>query len=240
MTSCFEVSDGIAYLTASIIGANHRALLLPNQDHAKYKYSTDSFMLVVSDGVGSCSKSELGSEYACAAAVEVFDELLDEKLEYDFDCILPALIYKWRDRIGDDNPDDYCATMKIAIKHEGIIKLISLGDGELIVSSAGNRVKAPNEHEFFSNITHCLNNQTAAADFWTKDFRLDIQTDYVVMACSDGVSNGMEHGTELEFAEEIEKNISIDELENEIKHFLQSLENSSFDDKTIGVIKYGR
>lgn len=117
MTSCFEVSDGIAYLTASIIGANHRALLLPNQDHAKYKYSTDSFMLVVSDGVGSCSKSELGSEYACAAAVEVFDELLDEKLEYDFDCILPALICKWRERIGDDNPDDYCATMKIAIKH---------------------------------------------------------------------------------------------------------------------------
>ena len=38
----------LTYLTASIIGSNHRALLLPNQDYAKYKYSMDSFLLVVS------------------------------------------------------------------------------------------------------------------------------------------------------------------------------------------------
>lgn len=240
MITSFDTSDGIAYFTISEIGSNHQALFMPNQDYVSYKYNKEDFVIVVSDGVGSCKNSADGSKYICEAVLEIFDSIIDEQCPFENEEILGRIIKSWKTKIGNDNVDDYCATAKFVIKRDLVMKMFSIGDGELVVTSAGNHIKAPNEHDFFSNITKCLCSSTEVDDFWTKDFRLDIQTDFVVLACTDGISNGIEEGSEIELAEEIEKHITANDLESELKRFIECISENSFDDKTVGVVKYGR
>ncbi len=235
-----QVNNDLAVITLTDIGSNHKRLMLPNQDTILFTQHNNDFVLVVSDGVGSCEKSDVGSKFACQSAIRVFYELQNGNLIFDTDIIKKRLIDLWREQIGYDNPDLYCATLKAAFRKDDIIKLFSIGDGFLIVTSYSNAVKAPDYHDFYTNVTDCLAAKTSPDKIWSKDFRLDVLTKFVVMICTDGISNGIKPGTEIEFVKEIENNLSIDELEESLTNFMIMISENSFDDKTIGVVKYDR
>jgi serine/threonine protein phosphatase PrpC len=234
-----ETKGKLTYVSATKIGVNHDKLGLPNQDAIAFKSIDENFVLAVSDGVGSCRRADVGSQKVVAICIELFEEIVQRSIAFESADFVSGLIRKWKGAF-EDNLLDYCATVKTIIKVGNQAKVISLGDGFAAITSEGMKLITPYEDISFSNETRCLDEKVCFGDFWTKDFSIDTNTSYVVMACTDGVANAIQMGEELAFVEEIERNIRKEKLEEELKDFITDISKYSFDDKTLGVVKYER
>lgn len=230
--------DSLIFVTASDIGSNNQKLGHPNQDAVAFFCMGEDFVLSVSDGVGSCKKAELGSRFAVDSSVRLFQEIKEGSVPFENDIITEKLIEFWRSSIGDGNIDDYCATLKAVFKIVNQVKVISVGDGFVAISSDGINLMSPIEEKHFTNETNCLNAQSSESDFWTSDFYLDILEPYVIFCCTDGIANGILPGKEINLVEAIEKDICANELKHALEDFLRDVSNYCFDDKTVGVVKY--
>lgn len=237
MISAIKEVGNLSAITLSKTGENHVKMGISNQDSISFESNEENFVLVVSDGVGSCKYSDIGSKAAVSICVDLFKEILDGKLNLDNTKIVSELIQRWKGLFGE-NCEEYCATLKLAIKIGNKLSLFSLGDGFVAVTSDGMRVISPEENSSFTNETKCLDARITASDIWTNNFTIDTNTSYVLMACTDGVSNGIKTGDELAFAEEIEKNVGREVLMVELQEFLEVISEYCFDDKTLGVVKY--
>ncbi|MGI6365909.1 MAG: protein phosphatase 2C domain-containing protein [Bacillota bacterium] len=240
MTSYEDQHGDFRFFAVSDIGINHRLKNLPNQDSVLFHYSREDFMLAVSDGVGSCVHAALGSEYATEAVKSVFLELLSETLRVEPLEIVNRLIWHWRQMIGDGTPDEFCATLKAAIKINRKLFMISIGDGILAMTSKGMYVISPSEEAYFANQTNCLNGMVTAADFWVKECMLDYNIPFVVFACTDGIANNIQEGREIDLVREIESHSNPQELKTELEMLIVDISEYSSDDRTIGVVRYER
>ena len=238
MISREQHTQGLTFVTATDIGSNHRALLMPNQDAVDFIFDDEDFVLAVSDGVGSCPKAELGSKEAVASCIRVFTRIKNRIIEFENESIVSALINEWSVSLNHENPDDCCATLKAVFKIGQVMKAVSVGDGFIAVSSDGLTLLSPTEEVAFSNETSCLCSKIETRDFWTSDFNLDIHKSYAAICCTDGVANGILAGQELNLVRDIEENISADMLKKEIEALLEDISDYCFDDKTVGVVKY--
>ena len=237
MISNAEIKGGLCFVTISDTGLSHRLSGKANQDCVSYAVENGDFVIVVSDGVGSCSKAEDGSRFAVEAVLKIFSNIRNAELVAVEE--LPELIInEWLQLIGDNNKDDYCATVKAAIKIGNKMNLISIGDGLLALTSEGMHVIAPENNSLFINHTVCLNSQVKASDFWTHEFEVDVYVPYVILVCTDGVANGIQQGQELELVRTIEKEMKAEELREELEKLVVSIAEYSFDDRTVGVVKY--
>lgn len=237
MISNEEIKDGLCVVTISDTGVLHQVSGKKNQDCISYTVDNGDFVLAVSDGVGSCSKAELGSKFAVEAALKVFAKIKSARKECGLR--LPALIInEWFSFIGDNTIDDYCATLKAAFKIGKKITLLSIGDGLLVLTSKGMHVMAPQDDSLFTNNTDCLRNQVHAADFWIQEFETDLYITYAVMACTDGVANYIQPGQEVELVRTLEEEMKGEELQEELEKLLISIADYSSDDRTLGVVKY--
>lgn len=240
MISKKENHADCTFVVVSDTGVSHRVKGLPNQDAADYVSINGNFALAVSDGVGSCKKAELGSAAAVEAIKRVFLSLQGQPFPSVLTKITRLIVDEWRSLLAGANPDDCCATLKAAMKLGDKLLLISIGDGLLAVSSSGMKCCAPSENTLFTNQTQCLNSSIKEDDFWTSVFKLDIYVPYVVFACSDGVSNGIQEGREMDLIKEIETQITASELQSELETLLVDISDYSSDDRTVGVVKYER
>ena len=240
MISKKENHGECTFVVVSDIGVSHRINGVPNQDAADYVSINEDFALAVSDGVGSCKKAELGSAAAVEAVKRVFLSQQGKSLPSALTEITGQIIDEWKLLLADTNPDDCCATLKAAMKFGDKLLLLSVGDGLLAVSSSGMKCCAPSENTLFTNQTQCLNSSIKEDDFWTSVFKLDIYVPYVVFACSDGVSNGIQEGREMDLIKEIETQITASELQSELETLLVDISDYSSDDRTVGVVKYER
>ena len=239
MISNKEIKNCLSFVTVSDTGLSHRASGIANQDCVSYEVDSDNFVIAISDGVGACSNAEDGSRFAVGAVLKLFSYFKDSGMSSVED--LPDLIiHEWQQSIGNNNIDDYCATLKAAIKIGNKITLISIGDGMLVLTSSGMYVIAPEDNRLFSNQTACLNSQVMASDFWTYEFETDLYVPYVVMACTDGVANGIQSGQEIALVRTIEEETSNDDLQEELEKLVICISEYSSDDRTIGVVKYER
>lgn len=239
MISTMEKEGKLTYVSLTDIGVNHKKLGIPNQDAVEIEIVGDDFMVAVSDGVGSCKKAEIGAQTAVSICKRLFKDILSGKVTFDGNVIVRELVERWKQSL-DGKLSDYCATIKTVLKIGKKAALISLGDGFVAITSEGMKMISPNEENAFNNETKCLGEKVCAGDFWTRNFDIDINTSYTVMACTDGVANAIHQGDELAFVEEIERNIGSDNLETELKDFLCDISQYSYDDKTLGVVKYER
>ena len=240
MISKKENHADCTFVVVSDTGVSHRVKGVPNQDAADYVSINGDFALAVSDGVGSCKKAELGSAAAVEAFKRVFLSLQGQPFPSVLTKITRLIVDEWRSLLAGANPDDCCATLKAAMKLGDKLLLISIGDGLLAVSSSGMKCCAPSENTLFTNQTQCLNSSIKEDDFWTSVFKLDIYVPYVVFACSDGVSNGIQEGREMDLIKEIETQITASELQSELETLLVDISDYSSDDRTVGVVKYER
>lgn len=240
MISKKEKHADCTFVVVSDIGVSHRINGVPNQDAADYVSINEDFALVVSDGVGSCKKAEIGSAAAVEAVKRVFLSLQGKLLPSVLTEITSRIIDEWKLLLAEANPDDCCATLKAAMKLGDKLLLISVGDGLLAVSSSKITCCVPTDNTLFTNQTQCLNSSIKEADFWTSVFKLDICIPYVVFACSDGVSNGIQEGREMDLIKEIEIQITASELQSELEALLVDISEYSSDDRTVGVVKYER
>lgn len=240
MISKKENHADCTFIVVSDTGVSHRVKGVPNQDAADYVSINGDFVLAVSDGVGSCKKAELGSAAAVEAIKRVFLSLQGKPFPSVLTKITRRIVDEWVSLLAGANPDDCCATLKAAMKLGDKLLLISVGDGLLAVSSSGMKCCAPSENTLFTNQTQCLNSSIKEDDFWTSVFKLDIYVPYVVFACSDGVSNGIQEGREKDLIKEIETQITASELQSELETLLVDISDYSSDDRTVGVVKYER
>lgn len=238
MISKKEKHADCTFVVVSDIGVSHKINGVPNQDAADYVSINEDFALVVSDGVGSCKKAEIGSAAAVEAVKRVFLSLQGKLLPSVLTEITSRIIDEWKLLLAEANPDDCCATLKAAMKLGDKLLLISVGDGLLAVSSSEITCCVPTDNTLFTNQTQCLNSSIKEADFWTSVFKLDIYIPYVVFACSDGVSNGIQEGREMDLIKEIEIQITASELQSELEALLVDISEYSSDDRTVGVVKY--
>lgn len=239
MISCSETVGKLTYVTLTETGSNHRKLNIPNQDSVIIDVIQDDFVVAVSDGVGSCKKSEIGSQMVTAVCKDLFHEIHKGYVSFEGKEIVKLLIERWKNSL-EGNLMDYCATVKGVFKIGKKAVMISLGDGFAVITSEGMRMVSPNDDSAFSNETKCLDSKVCVGDFWIRNFDIDINTMFVVFVCTDGVANAIQAGSEMNFVEEIEKNIESNNLEEELKDFMIDISQYSFDDKTLGVMKYER
>lgn len=239
MISEVKAVGNLSTVSLTKIGDNHKRMGIPNQDAIIVELIGDDFVLAVADGVGSCKKSEMGSKAAVSICEELFREIKAGNLEQKNREIVHEIIKRWKNQFND-NCEEYCSTLKAAMKIGKKVSLFSIGDGFVAVTSEGMKAISPEEDSTFTNETKCLDGRISVEDFWSSYFILDINTSYTVMACTDGVANGINHGDEIDFVEEIENNIERECLENELIDFMEEISEYSYDDKTLGVVKYER
>lgn len=234
-----QVGD-YTFVVISDEGLSHRLNQIPNQDAVMYEFNDEDFAIAVSDGVGSCQKSDVGSKSAVEAIRRLFSLLRAGHVEIEQETVANTIIETWKDLIKDERIDDYCATLKAGIKIGNELILISIGDGLLAITSNGISKTAPLENGQFVNQTSCLNENVKSSDFWISVFRLDTYIPYVVFLCTDGVANGITEGQELELVRELETSIDSSLLKEELEGLVVSISDYSTDDRTVGVVKYER
>lgn len=233
-----EKHDDCTFVVISDTGVSHRVNSIPNQDAADYALKNDDYALAVSDGVGSCKRAEIGSRAAVEAVKKVFLSLQGNELSIEPIEISGKIISEWKLLLAGESLNDCCATLKAAMKLGDKLLLFSIGDGLLAVSSRGMKCCAPIDNTMFTNQTRCLSEAIKPEDLWISVFKLDIYIPYVVFACSDGVSNGIQEGREMDLVKEIETETTASALQNELEALLVDISEFSSDDRTVGVVKY--
>ncbi len=240
MISSEEQYGDYLFIAVSDIGINHRLNTIPNQDAVLFHYCEDNFILAVSDGVGSCVHAELGARYAVEAAKKCFQEILDGALNNNSISLAEHIIEFWKAEIGENHPDEYCATLKAAFKINRRLLMFSIGDGILAMTSKGFKVISKPDSDLFANQTKCFNSQITVSDFWIREYILDYEIPFTVFACTDGIANSIQEGRELELVQEIDTGISAENLKAELEALVADISEYSSDDKTIGVVRYER
>lgn len=228
------------FVVVSDEGLGHALSKTPNQDAAMYEISDEDFAIAVSDGVGSCPKADIGAGCAVDAVRKVFYLLKAGRVEQSGKAVVTAIIEAWLAGLDGGNIDDYCATLKAAVKTGNRLLLLSIGDGLLAVTSNGVTKAAPMSEGQFANQTACLNKKVKYTDFWTSVFLPDTYMPYVVFICTDGVAYGIREGQELELVRELESNMDSLLLREELERFVIDISDYSADDRTVGMVKYGR
>lgn len=228
----------IMFITISEVGFTHLRNSQRNQDSSGFYYIDDDFVIIVSDGVGTCKNAELGSRFAVETCLKVFREMVENQLMQENEIIIEKIIQIWESMINDNNTDDYCTTLQGVFKIGNKAKIISLGDGFTAISSDGFHLKSPTDNTYFANITTSLCSTVKKSDFWISDFNLDTNKSYAIVCCTDGIANGITPGSEIKLTNEIEKNVNCKELRKTLEDFIVELSEYSYDDKTVGVVKY--
>jgi serine/threonine protein phosphatase PrpC len=231
-----EQSGNLSFFGISEIGEAHLKNSKPNQDAAGFLALSGSFVAAVSDGVGSCERSHIGSQAAILVCKRALTEIADGKLPFDCESIADRIAELWTQNFSEAVSRSYSATLKAVFGHEDSIIALSAGDGLLFILSDDWLLSAPSDDGCFANVvTDCLSYGMKASVFWTE--KITKQDGTVIFLCTDGVSNAMVQGRELDFIREIAAQEDITELEREIKEMLIKMAEFNSDDKTLGVVK---
>ena len=239
MISDVKRSGNLIGISMSDIGYHHEKDKKPNQDSVCIGFLEDDFLIAVSDGVGSCSKADIGSKTVISICKQLFEEIRNNSIEFNSSSLIDEIISRWMKEFGNEC-NDYCATLNAVFKLKKCGIMLSLGDGFVAVTSGGMRLISPDDRAAFTNETKCLNSKVTPEDFWSESFSFDTYSAFAIVACTDGVANALVKGNELDFVEEIEHIVCNDELESELTELMNDISKYSFDDRTIGVIKYER
>lgn len=178
---------------ASVIGPGHIALGKPNQDAWSSFHHLWGDGIVVSDGLGSKSLSDYGSDAACRAVEQAVRRFSDAPVEGQRPNLLADILNHWLDAIAPLDPKDAAATCLFAFRlGDGMVRLGILGDGCIAAVKGDGSVTAlvDDKAAGFSNVTSALSPATDAAQ-WTV---LDVpESDCeAVVLCTDGVSDDLE------------------------------------------------
>ena len=186
------------------IGPLHIKSGLPNQDawlSRKYKWGE---IIVVSDGVGSRARSDIGSEAVCKSVVQASKFLFKSKKikieNIQIEDFLRLIHSIWLVNIYPYSPQECSATCLFTIRNEDKLLLGQLGDGLIIATSTDSNTKMLNDmkEDSFSNVTYSV-----GSDFHFEQWKhaiLDANKYDSIILCTDGISDDLIPGSEDAFA----------------------------------------
>jgi len=224
----------------SEIGPSHVKKNVNNQDAWCVEYFDWGEVIVVSDGVGSKSQSEFGSQAACQAAIKLA-HFWHENLNFQAEILLEKFHEYWLDALEGREPNQCSCTSLWVIHCHDLIFMAQLGDGLLSFISPQNEVgfliDGYND-ESFSNQTlaiqekHCVNQWN-----WKVSSAQDF-TSFLLM--TDGVSDDLLPEQKVSFVKGVVEHYSTmgkEQAKKEIMGWLKSWPVPNHqDDKTIACI----
>ncbi len=186
------------YVAASVQGTSHQRNSAPCQDYsAAIELSGASLLLLVcSDGAGSGSRSELGSEVACRTLIDEVTEFA--RLGGQVENVTRETAVEWLEVIRAKletqasalglTPRDLACTLIAAVIGDNSAAFIQVGDGAAVTVSANNDYRVvfwPDQGEY-ANTTYFVTGPDAAARL-----RVDICSEPVrdVALFSDGLQH---------------------------------------------------
>lgn len=140
---------------ASLMGSYHDK----NQDSILAEEIADGWLIAVSDGLGSCRFSEIGSEFACRAIKTIIKRF--DGIPSDIEMFFRELHSEWINSFsmfGDNYSisDCYATLLFCFVKGERIFAA-RLGDGIVgIKADNQNFLLFDNKEEYYDNETDCL------------------------------------------------------------------------------------
>jgi serine/threonine protein phosphatase PrpC len=236
MTVKQEQSGRLSFLGISRIGESHIKHGLQNQDAIAYNSLGESFFIAVSDGLGSCKRSQIGSQIAVSLCNEIFLKVMDARMEFSSDVIVNELMALWVKSIPEEEAGEYSATLKAAFVKEGIIIALSIGDGLLFVKTGEETFSLEGKAVDFVNETECLSKNIKQSAI--KIIKIEGGEKLSVFLCTDGVSSGISDGHERALFEEIASLVNHRELQDQLTAMLTEISKVNADDKTIGIVTY--
>jgi len=166
---------------------------IPNQDYWSSFHNAWGDGIVVSDGLGSHSNSDVGSRAVCRSFKLAALKVLRDNIEFDplrFHGMIKDL---WETSVEYLGTQTCGATCSYAMRRpEGVIEIGSLGDGCAAVVTDNGQVISLSEDksDSFSNLTFGLAPQTQTSDW--KTLRLPETECRAVLLCTDGVSDDID------------------------------------------------
>lgn len=138
------------YISASVVGTSHSRTSAPCQDSSGCRVFTDGegsqvLVLVASDGAGSASRSEEGSDLACSLFLQEMKALFGEEGEGDVRQISREFMEGWLTSFRREielraeheglTARDFACTFLAAIVGDDCAAFVQIGDGVIIVPS---------------------------------------------------------------------------------------------------------
>jgi len=224
---------GIRHLNVSVIGPAHLLNGQHNQDATLIKPVARGWVAVVCDGLGSKPHAGLGSRLACKAVVNIVNQV-------DFTIgnkELITLIYQqWLNKLGLIKAKDAMTTCLFCwLSYDGQLRTFQLGDGLIITSKKLFKIEDTND---FGNETNGLGKSKKFSDW--KVTRQQLSKGDVIALMTDGISDDIQQGLEMEFVNSISERIkgkSIRQAKTWLKNELRTWSTPKHtDDKSIALL----
>lgn len=175
----------------SVRGPGHVRSGLPNQDAFDAYAQRRVGGIVLSDGLGSCPKSDIGSKTICRVVMEEM-RLAFHDASFDASEFVEFVKTEYFDAIDPTAYAEYCATCLWSIMPgDGFFHYGMLGDGLVAVLTKNGEVRtlSDDKTDSFSNIVVSMS-PVVTANSWRcgsipeKEFK-------AALLCSDGVSDDL-------------------------------------------------
>ena len=222
---CFANSNYTGQvIVASQIGAHHIAKAMPNQDYAGYTAENGNVIFAVSDGLGSCKKSQIGSQKAVDTVLGL--------TKFDIDALstleLQELICStWKKAVGEVI-NDYSATLRFVIFTITRVIVGSIGDGTTLID--GDEFCSYKSDAEFSNCTFALCGNIQNFQILSHSTNAD---EYRLLIMTDGISNEIRVDAEQDLLTYVASILKTEKGESEIVEWIESLSANNGDDKTL-------
>jgi serine/threonine protein phosphatase PrpC len=255
-------------LTASARGALHDRRGLPNQDAVTSAEVGAAVVAAVADGHGgdryvrSDVGAQLAVDVACAAVARAIDGQPDVALDRVLDALPTFVVDRWtalvrddlasrpfddaeRERAGAPLDDDpvvaYGATLLVAIATAEGIGVLQLGDGDVVVGTAGGNmlVPVPSDDRLVAGQTTSLCLPTAIDDFRRAIVPDSVRPDFVLLA-SDGYGNSFaDAGWREQVTADLRQRLArdgADVVQGDLPRWLTDSARAAGDDTTVAVL----
>ena len=101
-------------LGASVIGPSHISSNVPNQDYWLAHHAVGSDCVIVADGLGSCSHSEIGAKAVCLAVLDVVSAYVGPWNLATKERFLESVRDRFLQELGPMSPEECATTCLIA------------------------------------------------------------------------------------------------------------------------------
>ena len=175
----------------SVIGPGHVRAGFPNQDAFAASESSQHDCLVVSDGVGSAARSDIGSRMVCAAVREAMERLVSDGRSFDAATFVMDVKDGFLRKISPMTSRECAATCLFAMRHAGCLSVGLLGDGVVAVqkSDGAMEILCDDKAGSFSNMVAALSEETRPEEW--KTLVLPESACRAVVLCTDGVGDDL-------------------------------------------------
>jgi len=231
-----EQTENFTFFGVSTKGESHLKADKPNQDAIGFNSLDNSFVIAISDGLGSCSRAHIGAQTAVLLCNNIFIEIANGQLSFESNSIIKRLSGLWKGSFPEIVAKEYSATLKVVFLKDNKLIAISVGDGLLFIRSNNTVHTFENTESNFVNETACLSYGMQVDIF--KTIEIENIENLFVFICTDGISSVISEGRERELFEEIGKIKTIKELRGEMEYMLDKMSEFNSDDKTAGVVRY--